>query len=123
MNKREMQKFEKLLLARQARLAGSVRSIEEASRGSGLRETTVDLADSAEAGSDTFELETALNIASGESDWLDEISDALKRIKNGTYGTCEMCEEPIPKARLEVYPSARYCVGCKGKIEKEQRLH
>ena len=122
MNKRELKKFEKLLLARRERLAGSIRNIEEASRGGGLRENTVDLADCAEVGSDTFELETALNIASGESDRLDEISDALRRVRNGTYGTCEMCEEPIPKPRLEVFPSARYCVNCKEKVEKEEGL-
>lgn len=120
MNKRDMKKFEKLLLTEAERLHGSIRNIEEASRNESPRESSGDLSSYAESGTDSFELETALNIASGESEWLNNIAEALRRLKDGTYGTCEMCESPIPKKRLEVYPSARYCVGCQEQYEKEQ---
>lgn len=49
---------------------------------------------------------------------LNEIESALGRIKNGTYGTCDMCEEPIGKARLEVKNFARYCIDCREIVEK-----
>jgi DnaK suppressor protein len=42
-----------------------------------------------------------------------EIDAALERVDAGTYGVCEACGKPIPKARLEVVPEATLCVGCK----------
>ena len=42
-----------------------------------------------------------------------EIDAALSRVDAGTYGTCEACGKPIPKARLEALPEATLCVGCK----------
>ncbi|MCF6206770.1 MAG: RNA polymerase-binding protein DksA [Sulfurovum sp.] len=51
---------------------------------------------------------------------LAEIDLALDKIKNGTYGICEMCEEPIGKARLEVKPFARFCITCREINEKEE---
>ncbi len=50
---------------------------------------------------------------------LAEIDIALGKIKNGTYGICEMCEEPIGRARLEVKNFARYCIACREITEKE----
>ena len=41
---------------------------------------------------------------------LDEIRRARQRIADGTYGTCEVCEEPIPEGRLEARPWATRCV-------------
>ena len=120
MNKRDLKKFEKLLQNERNRLAGSIRNIEEASRHNSGRDSSGDLSSYAESGTDNFELETALNIASGESSWLNEVSDALQRIADGKYGECEGCGESIPKKRLEVFPSARYCVACQERIEKEQ---
>ncbi len=42
-----------------------------------------------------------------------EIDVALDKIDEGTYGTCDRCAKPIPKARLEVIPWAALCVSCK----------
>ncbi len=41
---------------------------------------------------------------------LAEISEALERVQEGTYGTCEVCGKPIAAARLEARPTARACV-------------
>jgi len=43
---------------------------------------------------------------------LREISDALARIEQDTYGVCMECEEPISTKRLDAVPWARYCVTC-----------
>jgi DnaK suppressor protein len=50
---------------------------------------------------------------------LNEIELALDKIKDGTYGVCEMCEEPIGKPRLEVKNFARFCITCREINEKE----
>jgi len=51
---------------------------------------------------------------------LNEIELALDKIKSGTYGICEMCEEPIGLPRLEVKNFARFCIACREITEKEQ---
>jgi DnaK suppressor protein len=119
--KKDFQKFEKLLLAERDRLTKSIRSIEDESRHDSARETGIDLAGYAETGTDSFERETALNIASSESDRLAEIGDALKRIEDGTYGICEGSGKPIPRKRLEAFPSARYCIEYQEELERAQR--
>ena len=63
-----------------------------------------------------------MSLLSQEQDALYEIDEALKRVDLGTYGICEMCEKPIPHARLEAIPFARCTVDCQSKLEKERKL-
>ena len=41
---------------------------------------------------------------------LNEIADAQRRLEEGSYGRCVVCDEPIPQARLEFRPWAATCV-------------
>lgn len=41
---------------------------------------------------------------------LKEVEESLKRIEDGTYGKCEICEEEISEERLQANPSAKTCV-------------
>jgi RNA polymerase-binding transcription factor DksA len=75
----------------------------------------------ADAGSDAYEKDFALSLLSQEQDALYEIEEALKRIENGYYGVCEMSNKPIPHARLEAIPFARFTVECQQQLEKENR--
>jgi DnaK suppressor protein len=54
-----------------------------------------------------------------ERDKLNAIDDALQRIKDGTYGSCEECGKKINKERLKIMPFAKYCVGCQTDLEKQ----
>lgn len=49
-------------------------------------------------------------LASSLQESLDEVERALGKLDDGTYGSCEVCEEEIAAARLEAMPSARYCI-------------
>jgi len=49
---------------------------------------------------------------------LDEIENALRKIANGEYGICEMCEDEIGFQRLKVKPHAIYCIDCREIVEK-----
>ena len=40
---------------------------------------------------------------------LEEVDAALERVAQGTYGTCELCGQPISDERLEVRPTTRFC--------------
>jgi DnaK suppressor protein len=53
---------------------------------------------------------------------LNEIEIALGKIKEGTYGICEMCEEPIGKERLIVKNFARFCISCREINEKQHHI-
>ena len=75
----------------------------------------------ADAGSDAYDRDFALQLLAKEQDALYEIEEALKRIDAGTYGTCEMSGKKIAPARLEAIPFARYTVECQAQIEKERR--
>jgi DnaK suppressor protein len=48
---------------------------------------------------------------------LREIDYALEKLKEGTYGICELCSKPIGLKRLKVMPSARLCIQCKSQEE------
>jgi RNA polymerase-binding protein DksA len=43
---------------------------------------------------------------------IQQLSNALNRIEQGTYGFCEVCGEEIAKQRLEVQPAALRCISC-----------
>ena len=47
-----------------------------------------------------------------------EIDLALAKIKDGTYGICEMCEESIGVHRIKVKPHAKFCIDCREIAEK-----
>jgi RNA polymerase-binding transcription factor DksA len=75
----------------------------------------------ADAGSDAYDRDFALSLLSQEQDALYEIDEALKRIEMGTYGKCEMSGKPIPRARLEAIPFARFTVECQSQLERQSK--
>jgi RNA polymerase-binding transcription factor DksA len=74
--------------------------------------------DQADAGSKTFEREQEQSIAANRLDLMTQMQHAVERIDAGTYGYCESCGKPIPKARLKAFPAATLDVACK---EREER--
>jgi RNA polymerase-binding transcription factor DksA len=73
----------------------------------------------ADAGTDSFDRDLALSLISSEQDALYEIEQALNRIKNGTYGTCELTGKRIESARLNAVPWTRFCADAERQLEKE----
>ena len=54
---------------------------------------------------------------------LTEVDAALERVRDGTYGVCVDCEEPVAPARLLVNPAARRCISCQEAFEMRHRNH
>ena len=75
----------------------------------------------ADAGSDAYDRDFALNLLSQEQDALYEIDEALKRIELGTYGTCEMSGKPINHERLEAIPFTRFTVESQSQLERQNK--
>jgi RNA polymerase-binding protein DksA len=87
---------------------------------SDLQQSSTDGAgdDQADAGSKTFEREQEQSIAANRMDLMVQIQRAVERIDAGTYGFCESCGKPIPKARLKAFPMATLDVACKQREER-----
>lgn len=118
-----LEKFRKLLLEERDRLVSSISNAEQTSRSEADRDPGLEMSDYAEVGTDNFNLETMLSIASSDSERLREVMDALQRVDNGTYGICEGSGKPIPIKRLEAIPSARYCIEYQNELENQTSPH
>jgi len=122
MTKTDLESFRQSLLNLRARLSGNLSHLaEEALRttggenSGGLSNTPIHMAD---LGTDNFEQEFTLSLIQNEEQVLVEIAEALNRINHGTYGKCEECGSPIPKARLQALPYTRHCVNCARKVQQ-----
>lgn len=74
--------------------------------------------DFADAGTATFERERDLSIRNNITDLIDQMTRAIARIDEGSYGTCERCGRPIDAARLKELPHALLCLDCKRREER-----
>jgi DnaK suppressor protein len=61
--------------------------------------------------------EIALRLGERSSKVVADIDQALLRIKEGSYGICARCSQPIDERRLEAVPTARYDANCQAAIE------
>ena len=61
------------------------------------------------------------NLSLGKSleDTLRDIESSLKRMKEGIYGVCKYCGEPISKERIKIRPISSACIPCKKKLKGE----
>jgi DnaK suppressor protein len=66
-----------------------------------------------------FDHELAYNFVSRDASALQEVDAALRRIEQGTYGTCEESGEPIPEERLKAIPWTRYTKEVQERLERE----
>ena len=73
----------------------------------------------ADVGTETFEREKDLSILEQIEAELADVEHALKRLDDGTYGTCEFDGKPIPEDRLEAMPAARFCVEHQAEAERQ----
>jgi RNA polymerase-binding protein DksA len=71
----------------------------------------------AETATATLGREIDYTLGENSEQVLSEIDAALKRIEEGTYGTCLNCGREIPRERLEAQPWASLCIDCKRKAE------
>lgn len=48
------------------------------------------------------------------------VIQGLQRIRDCTFGVCQICEEPIARKRLQALPTARYCINCQEEQERTE---
>jgi DnaK suppressor protein len=104
----DLQRYHRLLLEKQRELSpapGEAHSRVLAAGG-----LQGDMIDQANADAEA-ELQIGLHRTDGRL--ARAIEEALARIKQGTYGVCEVCKQPISQARLEAVPWTHLCRECK----------
>ncbi|MBI5562284.1 MAG: RNA polymerase-binding protein DksA [Deltaproteobacteria bacterium] len=62
-----------------------------------------------------------LRVKDRERKLITKISEALKRIDDGTYGVCELCGEEISEKRLIARPVTTCCIECKKEEEEQEK--
>jgi len=115
---KDLEQYREVLMRSRYELIGRVDNLEdEALRSSGGNLSNMPL-HMADVGTDTFDQEFALNMAASDREKLNEIDAALQRIRDLTYGVCQLTGKPIPKARLDANPLAKYTVEAARLIER-----
>jgi RNA polymerase-binding transcription factor DksA len=117
----ELNGFKTLLLKRRADLRGTVEALGDKTIGKNPTSESGDISSMpihmADVGSDVFEHDLNLNLVENEGVELEDIEEALEKIKKGAFGMCEGCRRPIGKDRLKAIPYTRLCIQCKQKEE------
>ncbi len=125
MNKRDLAKYEKLLLEKRRQLIEEFGFLKDSAMDATTKDKTGDLSSysyhMADQGTDAMEREKTFYFASKSGRLLYHIDEALRRVHNKTYGKCEQCAEAINSDRLTAVPHARLCITCKETEEKKKR--
>ena len=114
MHDTELEYFKETLLSRKEQIEKNIAGVEKEM--DALRDLELnDEGDYASVSNDNM-VENAI----GHQQELEllEIDLALAKIKEGTYGICEMCEECVGVHRMKVKPHAKYCIDCREIAEK-----
>jgi DnaK suppressor protein len=106
-------RLHKTLLARRSALRSALAGELADLRGN----RTAQSGDSADVAFDAGSEEIASQLAEIEARELSQIDRALQRLKQGTYGLCEICQTKIPVARLNALPYSTTCIKCQREME------
>lgn len=120
---KKLKKYKELLLKEREKIGGGITHITEEALKTSQRDAAGDLSGysfhMADMASDNYEREFSLGRASDEQDLMYVIDEALKRINEGTFGSCLQCGKLIPKKRLDAVPHAELCIDCQSKNDRK----
>jgi RNA polymerase-binding protein DksA len=111
----DVDRFREALLEERKRVEAAIQNLHDENPGTlaedAGEETAYDnhLADTA---TETYDRELDYTLEENSEHVLAEIDAALKRIEEGTYGTCTNCGKQIAEERLEALPWATLCIDC-----------
>ena len=118
MDTAKLEHFKKLLLADLRRHARQVSD----EQGNAVEFARDDAKESADLSVQDVISELSLKFGERESQMIADIDQALLRMKEGSYGRCVKCNQPIDERRLEAVPTARYDAACQEAIENDHRV-
>ena len=118
LNKKELKKFQELLEEKRKAVLERARQMLSEEN---MTLDTNDLPDEMDLASSEYLQSFEFRLRGREKSLLNKLDLALKKIEEGTFGVCEICEEPIGKKRLEARPETTLCIKCKEDQEREER--
>jgi DnaK suppressor protein len=110
MTKTEINKFKKILENKRDELEQIVRNRDAI--------TIEKSADALDEVQHAAERELAIRNLDRESHLLRNVRSALRRIEDGTFGTCLHCEEEISPKRIAAVPWAAFCIQCQEQADR-----
>lgn len=117
MKKTELKRFKKILEEkRDAMVHNAKQMIEE-----DMTLDANDLPDEMDLASSEYIQSFTFRLRGREKVFLEKIDKALKKIEDGSFGTCENCDEPISIKRLEARPETTLCIRCKEDQERQEK--
>ena len=117
LTKKELKKFQELLEEKRKIVLERARQMLS----EGMVLDANDLPDEMDLASSEYIQSFEFRLRGREKSLLSKLDLALKKITDGTFGICEICEEPIGKKRLEARPETTLCIKCKEDQEREER--
>ena len=118
LTKKELKKFQELLEEKRKAVLERAREMLSVEN---MALDTNDLPDEMDLASSEYLQSFEFRLRGREKSLLSKLDLALKKIDDGTFGVCEVCEEPIGKKRLEARPETTLCIKCKEDQEREER--
>ncbi len=119
LHQQTLNKIKSLLLRKQREVDDELKSIEEDDP------ITVDaVPESSESGTESWQAEVHSRLSSLKEDLVglsERIKSSLLKVNKGTYGKCEKCGKQIETARLEIIPTATFCMSCSKKPSKSRK--
>jgi len=112
----KLRAFRDGLDAERAQLLGTVEGLDAEADVKNWRESGFD-DDPADAGSASFERETAQSLSLHARNLLEQIDEALRRMDEGSFGDCISCGMRIELERLEAIPYTTQCMDCRRREE------
>ena len=110
-----LNRFKRLLQEKEQQLRAVIAEHEAERSQVRMAETAAERSpdpDSADGGAMAYEFEKELSVDRNTRDILAQVRQAILAVEDGTYGTCRVCNRPIPVARLRVLPHTSLCVQC-----------
>ncbi len=114
---KDLQRFQGILREKLAELASDIGALEQEATKAQAGDLSHLPIHPADLGTDAFEHDILRVLSANERRLAVEIREALERIEDGTYGTCQATGKPIPGERLEIKPWARYTVEAERRAE------
>lgn len=117
LNKRDREKFRKMLIEQREHLVGNARRAISGD----IHVDPDDFPDEIDTASSEVNLQFTGRLREREQGLLGKIEHALAKIESGEYGECSECGEDIGTKRLKARPVAELCIDCKAEQEKLER--
>jgi len=118
LNAKDLEFYKNLLIQIRREISHDINALETDAFSTDGDRLSVD--NPADIGSESFSQEFSLELLQRDEATLGEIEEALERVEGGTFGLCERCDNPLPKARLNAVPYARKCVDCQRRAESRR---